>query len=512
MGVTSGTLPNLNTTKGRTRRDDWTAIPPEELFYYCPAYKVMVCNACGYAVQPTALPRHLKEIHRMHHKERRVYLSYTSKFKLSPPEEILNPRNEDFPLPYLPLEQGWRCEAPRCDYLCVSTKRMELHWSAAHGCKGYHDRNWKSTPLQTFFRGKMLRYFTIQGERNPQDVHARETVLHWSGRHEAGILLNSPDTVVMRDKYNLDPSDSLMLEHYFHSSYKSFVGNEQTEKIWLEVVPRLAYHNPFLLHGLLACTALHMAHLEPTHRQAAYVIRACFHQESALPQFRYAIDHPTEGNCDAIMAFAYLLVVYSFATDLDNSSNPLLIINDTGTGPRDGHLLLPQWLHLIRAGCLMLDSVWDRIESGPVKALAVAFEISLDLDNVPLPYLNHFLSLIPGDLSWPEQEVLTYRHAATQLARSFAYLEHERVKSNVNTWVILGVWPVGLETDFIALLSERHPGALILLAYYCVILKHMEECWYFGGRPAKLIVSIANMLDRRWHAYIQEAISLVVGV
>ncbi|KAJ5534766.1 hypothetical protein N7527_001020 [Penicillium freii] len=355
----------------------------------------------------------------------------------------------------------------------------------------------------------MLRYFTGPAVRNLMSgLTSSADQSSNSGPSEFANPAASPYILKLREKYGLDPIDSLMLEHYFLSSYKTLL-DKNTEKVWLSAMANLAEEHVFLLRGILACTALHMAHLYPMQSQA-YILRACVHQESALPLFRHAIEHPTEHNCDAIVIFAHLLVVYSFASDLENSNSSLLLVENTGAGHRQ-NLILPQWLHFFRTGCVMLMSVWDRIERGPVSLLAEAYETDLEIATGNLPYLDHFLSIIPQDKSWSNQSIVIYRHAAIALAKAFAYLEHTKDDLHVSTWNILGLWPVRVEDEFFELLSSTHPGALILLAYYCVILKHMEGCWYFGGRPAKLIASIAAVLPLRWHPFIQEAVSRVAN-
>ncbi|KAJ5682242.1 hypothetical protein N7462_005407 [Penicillium macrosclerotiorum] len=467
------------------------APPPEQLFYYSSAHKVVICTTCRYAVQSGAIARHLKEIHHIYREKRHPYIRYTSRMKLRRPEEVKQPQSYEFPVPHLHLEQGWQCEAPGCDYLCISRKRMERHWSTVHNCKGYPTFDWSAAPLQTFFRGNMLRYFT-----------SRE----------------SPHVWKLQAKYNLDTLDFQILRHFFHSTYKSLVMNDQTVQIWLDVVPRLAFNQDFLLRGMLACSALHLAHNEPAKRQI-YTIQGCSHQDSALPSFRSAIDHISSENCDAIVAFAYLLVVYSFATDVEDPSNSFLIINDDvysgGTGQQ---IILPQWLYFIRARCSILYDVWDQIQSGPASALAFAWEAQHDMGNDELPLLDYFLSIVPDDGSWTNEVIAIYQRAATTLAESFSYLARAKRESDTNnTWntCILGTWPVRLESAFVTLMfRQRHPGTLILLAFYCIILKELEKFWYFQGRPARLITSISAMLDSKWHPYIQKAVDkvLIAGI
>lgn len=380
---------------------------------------------------------------------------------------------------------------------------MQSHWSVKHYCKGDPTRDWIAVPLQTFFRDSLLSYFT------------KEPTL----RQQAGVALvkdhgelvaKCPHVQKLQAKYELDSVETAILEHYFDTAYKSFVMNHSTEQIWLDVVPTLAYDNPFLLHGILACTSLHMAYIYPAHRHI-YNIQACSHQSTALPLFRFAIEHPTEQNCDSIVAFAYLLVIYSFANDTDPSNCSLFLVDDESNCNGKNHLVIPQWLHFIRAGCSMLCDVWDRVENGPVSALAAAWEDEIVVRDGNLPYLEHFLALIPTDSSWSNESISTYRNAATALAESFAYLDCKDMESSITTWNVLGAWPIRIEAAYIDLLHERHPGALVLLAYYCIVLKKLEKWWYFEGRAVKLTSSIVEVLDEKWYPSIQEAFLRVIG-
>lgn len=477
---------------------------PQELFYYSSTYQILICTSCRYAVQPAAIARHLKEIHHIYRGQRRPFIAYAESLKLESPEKVRPPLSEDFPVSHLPIYQGWRCQAPSCSYLCISTKRMQSHWSAKHHFKGEPTRDWVAVPLQTFFRGSLLNYFTKE-----------PTLPQQAGVAPAFPLVKDhvgkcPHVQKLQRKYELDSVETAILRHYFDAAYKSFVTNDSTEQIWLDVVPTLAYDNPFLLHGILACTSLHMAYIFPEHRHI-YNIQACSHQSTALPLFRFAIDNPTEKNCDPIVAFAYLLVIYSFANDTDSSNYSLFLVDDESNGKGKNRLVIPQWLHFIRAGCSMLCDVWDKVENGPVRALAMAWEDEIVVRDDKLPYMEHFLALIPSDSSWSKESISTYRNAATVLAESFAYLDSKDMESCITTWNVLGAWPIRIEAAYVDLLHERHPGALVLLAYYCIILKKLEKWWYFEGRAVKLMSSIVEVLDEKWYPSIHEAFTRVIG-
>lgn len=483
-----------------------------ELFHYLEAHQVLICTSCRYAVQPTAIIRHLKDIHHLSSDKRRSLVRYKDTLRLKDPEEVHPPFPQDFPVPYLPVEKGWQCQSTGCDYLCVSTKRMETHWPAEHGRKGKPSLDWSSTLVQTFFRGNMLKYFS-------KDSRSRSAMFQITpAKVSRPIISNTLDERIsqsklqyvgkIQHKYSLDSVDCWILIQYFASTYKSFANDDETEHIWKDLIPALAYSNTFLLHGLLACTAQYMIHMNFPQRQEL-ILRACSHQDHALPAFREAIDNPTSDNCDAIMTYSYLLVVYTFATSSATSSDSLLFVANSANCP-DKNLIVPLWLVFLRDGCVMLCDVWHMLENGPLAALTAAWESDI-YDGNDIPYWTHFSNIAREGTSWSKDEVQIYGDASLLLARCFATMEQQKNDSWVTTWKILGLWPMRVESEFMTLLYDRHPGALILLAYYCMILKKMERYWYFEGGAVKLMLSILSVLEERWHCFIREPTDLILG-
>lgn len=133
---------------------------PEDLLQYLASYRAVVCTSCKYAIQPSAITGHLNDIHRIHHTRRRPFMQYVSRLDLAPPEVVLKTEILEFPVPVLPVQDGWKCESPGCFHLCASEKRMKTHWYSEHCRPGRPFVDWHSVPLQTFFRGNLLRYFT----------------------------------------------------------------------------------------------------------------------------------------------------------------------------------------------------------------------------------------------------------------------------------------------------------------------------------------------------------------
>lgn len=459
---------------------------PAELLRYLPAHKVVICRTCQYAVQPHAIPRHLKDIHHIHRGRRRPFMQYVSRLELGKPEDVIESKITQFPVPLLPVQDGLRCRSEGCGHLCVSEKRMKSHWLFIHGRPGQPTFDWQSAPLQTFFRGNLLRYFT------PGDTQAK--VIQSSGSKAYAELLESIN--VLQSSNILSDSDSILLRHYITSTSISIAHDAQSEALWQVTVPQLAYRHPFLMHAILACSALHLAYKRPE-EQGQYLIEASSHQDVAMPQFRSAIDNVDKDSCHSIMVFSHLLVIYSFA--LERQDERLLIVD----GNRSD--VLPSWLHFLRNGCLMVCSVWDQIENGPVKELASQWEVPVEIsEEGKLPLTDHLLSVIPSEDSqyaWSEEARRLYTDAAVELGRAFMCTR--TLGEKLTTWDALRLWPMKISVDYMNLLNQWHPGALILLAHYCILLQKLDTHWYFEGRATKLLSTILKRLDTRWHCFIE---------
>ena len=479
---------------------------PSDLLLPLASHQVIVCASCRYAIQPNAISRHLKEIHHIPIARRRLFIDYIAGFPLKDPRDVIPPTAEEFPVPALPVQQGFKCASKGCSYLCVSLKRMKNHWVSTHDRSTTSELDWRPVPLQTFFRGNLLQYFTHPAYLDEGDYEAGKCKGGQASRvlprddlsHNAhSTTISAPHGFPV-----LDTVDDTLLLHYRTSTYLSFATDEKTQKLWRETVPELSRSHGFLMHGILACSAQHLAFLSHGQREE-FTLKAWNHQDRALPLFRLAIKNPDGDNCHAILAFAHLLVLYSFAAEqLDEL---ILQRDDMKAG------ILPSWLYFLRGICSMLCDVWDAIEAGPLLTLAAVWEVPLRIGNdCHTPLLDNLLSIIPKSTSedaWPSDIVTIYHHAAERLAESFMHMQV--IGQSASVWQVLRIWLLRVSDEFIGLLQNRHPGALILLAHYCILLKTLESNWYFEGQASRLISKIHQHLDPRWHCYIQDPLEKV---
>lgn len=128
------------------------------------------------------------------------------------------------------------------------------------------------------------------------------------------------------------------MHHFTTYTWLTLAADDKTRQMWHVTVPQLAYQHGYLMHALLACTAVHMAYLYPT-QHPKLTVKARTHQDHAIPLFRAAVSSVESETCDAVLIFARLVAITAFALD-----EPFLTVEENQDK-------LPSWLFFIRSGC-----------------------------------------------------------------------------------------------------------------------------------------------------------------
>ncbi|GAM91695.1 hypothetical protein ANO11243_097480 [Dothideomycetidae sp. 11243] len=493
---------------------------PSDLLHYLEEYKVLICTSCQYALQPDAISRHLKDIHHILRSSRRSYMDYASGFALADAETVMHSGQAltSFPVPLLPVHDGLKCTHADCGHLCVTEKRMRSHWVTQHGRAGQSESDWNPVQLQTFFRGNSLRYFTapppalaIAQSLQPQAQSAADVALSQS---QTQTQPQSPTLSLPLLSGSLSPTeqDDFLLQHYINSTsvtlasghdipagaaYESYyhpLGAGIT--IWQTIIPQFAERHEFLMHGILACAALHLAHLNPQDRQT-HLLTSAKHQGRAIPLFREAVAHLDAANCDAVLALVHIQTICSFASHRENER--LLLVD-----PQSADILC-DWLLFMRTGCKFVAGVRPLLMQGPLRSLICDWKNPIDPENEPYtPLVAQLLTAVPARDhadAWSDEECRVYRNAVYELG--YAIARADRLGPDFGTWDALRGWPIPLSNNYLQLLRQLHPGALIVLAHYCILLHRLEGKWYFKGRAQRLSGHIRQRLDPKWHAHVQ---------
>lgn len=285
----------------------------------------------------------------------------------------------------------------------------------------------------------------------------------------------------------------LMLQ-WCTSTYGAMSRDESTKEIWQEIVPREAVSQPFLMHGILALSALHIARLSSDTRRSTYMGIAVGHQNKALALFRPVLGSIDASNCNATFALSSIVIVFAFG--FPQPSGPM----DTLAAVDD----LYQVFLLSRGMQQVLNASINWVSDGVLSPL-----VTLDDYNPGLPHdaklaiqqlfeLNDSLSN-----SDPHHETEVYRATIHQLGDVLDRLYGNPKKPNIAV-----MWAIKIPSRYLDLLREHKPMALVILAHYSVVLHHLRKHWWFEGWSVRVLGAIWSNMNSEWRSSINWAMDV----
>ncbi|KFY36616.1 hypothetical protein V495_07738 [Pseudogymnoascus sp. VKM F-4514 (FW-929)] len=234
-----------------------------------------------------------------------------------------------------------------------------------------------------------------------------------------------------------------------------------------------ARKHQFLLHGLLALSALHLAdsHSDPE----PYTKIATIHHTQGLELYYSILSNINNENYSASIAFASITIMYTFG-----------IAHPRGTKTPGIELIdhLSQIVLLAHGWQSVVDSA-DRLDRGtgaPVfpaphvhtGALSTATEAAF----ARLNDMNH------------DQDIIVYALAISTLKAVFHSLEEDRENPHIALQ-----WAHTLPKEFVSLLHQRRNLALVIVGHYCIVLDALKEVWWLRGWSKGLFGVILAEVD-----------------
>lgn len=150
-----------------TAPSDVVADNIEELLYYNPDYKVLVCKGYGYALQN--LEHHLQDYHLITLRTRKATVRKYAHCQVLGPASVRLPPPLKAPFSVLgrPID-ALLCEEEECDFISINRSAIAKHCNKAHGWRSKKEdpEHWRRVKVQTFFTGRFRRYFIVH---TPED-------------------------------------------------------------------------------------------------------------------------------------------------------------------------------------------------------------------------------------------------------------------------------------------------------------------------------------------------------
>ncbi|RSL59628.1 hypothetical protein CEP53_005693 [Fusarium sp. AF-6] len=290
-----------------------------------------------------------------------------------------------------------------------------------------------------------------------------------------------------------------LIHHYTTTTATTLSIRKDMAHLWQVTIPREGYRNPFVLHSILAMSAVHQAYLRPTNRKM-YLQLYNYHSTLGSEQFRSTLEDARPENWMGLFSFAALITLHAFTLPLrlndQKLPGPLLNLFEVTTLLRGMETMLSPMLPLISRsefapfiyGVRLSDSDDLSVRQPPYS------HCSLDNSHLPsdtldaLEGLRHFFSDRISQHSLP-----LYQSAVDHmdhLARLIAL-----AGLNSETGTVLG-WLFSLPERLLPDIRDRSPEVLILVAYFSVFLRSLEKnFWYSRGWAKQVCEQILAQLS-----------------
>ncbi|GAD98416.1 C6 zinc finger domain protein [Paecilomyces variotii No. 5] len=285
---------------------------------------------------------------------------------------------------------------------------------------------------------------------------------------------------------DLNVVDLELMMHWCSSAYRTVTRDEPSDYVWQQAIPREALSHPFLMRGILAMSALHLAASTSGPQKAAYIRTAVAHQDQALALFREMLGDINLSNGKAMFAFSSLVVGFAFAFPITpDILQPLSLVDD-----------LYRIIMLCRGTQQVLSTchIWlekDKDFAPYLKALDENVKLSEDVKALlkNLHYTNE--QNASSDL---DHDIEAYREVIERTGIALEKARHETKTISTAGW-----WAIKLPSAYVDDLHEHKEFALIILAYYCLVLHRLRGNWLVQDWGSRVLMVIYDFLeaDRR---------------
>jgi hypothetical protein len=334
-----------------------------------------------------------------------------------------------------------------------------------------------------------------------------------------------------------------MMHNWSTETSLSLSSTPEVQQVWARTIIQIALQHRFLLHGVLAISALHVAYTRPssTKEYRELVDYAAQHQTIALSLFQKALASPTPGGQrEALFVLSVLISVIAIATLRDEISDAMEI--DIITTRASGAAIMDfKWIRLSRGILVLNQEHIDELARGPVGLLVrsdVVLENGKWQDKDLADDLRHLQRLWHGEepltaIEGLEEEIskadreafdeayfalISTRSKVTEYLHALQPDSHPTTpqcqirsatttsgKPCVDSRVLaeVFVWLIRVPLEYIELLERQHPIALIILAHYAALLGKECATWWSEKSAYMIIRRVWVVLDERLRKWIE---------
>lgn len=244
------------------------------------------------------------------------------------------------------------------------------------------------------------------------------------------------------------------------------------------------------MRGILALSALHLAHQHPEKRDL-YIAQAAKQHQTALSTAIPLLKDITEENCSALWIFSALTSFFAMASP--RKPGDFLLVGESG---------IAEWMSVFQGVRSITESSQHMLERGLLAPMFIARGRIAQFNEPDFKREDHLIQLRYniGHAHIDADSLSIYMAAIDELEKSYTavYLHDEDVP-----YEVLLTWLYHFPPDYLLLLRDQTQEALAIFAYGTVLLNKLDFVWWMEGWSVHLISRIYSSLDQEHREWIR---------
>ncbi|KAI0425095.1 hypothetical protein F5Y09DRAFT_322631 [Xylaria sp. FL1042] len=384
------------------------------------------------------------------------------------------------------------------------SKKRRTHYKSRNGCQQCKQRHVKCDEqrpacLQCSMTDRSCLYVRVRSNAgqvsSPATVTGQSPTSYLAAHSEVCHAASSPGPVLREVPEQIFDLNHLVLFHHVQSGLMRppnwhFIADKENAQKLLHMVVRSALSTPYLMDAVLGFAALHLGTLAPDFTtQRRYRLQAIQLQTRALALYNTACPEITDQNCTTLLLYSSFIGMHMLHETVTSQMNPRELLDKfiLFLGLHHGVKVITScaW-HIIRSS--ELSSILDLIEG--TDGLETPSERICD-------ELHCFLAATKDRLGSSSFQ------ACHDAVRFLQWIFHRRrvLPVPISQHIVLA-WPVHIPIAYLQMLRERQPEALVIMAYWAVLLHYERDCWVFGHGGRFLIEAISDYLGAYWDKWL----------
>lgn len=301
------------------------------------------------------------------------------------------------------------------------------------------------------------------------------------------------------------------MAHWTVTACHTIMMRPSVTTLYQKIGPEVAVTFPSAMHIMLAISALHLACLRPEDR-TKYIGFSSRHQQRAVHHLSTAIQNLSKETIIPVFLTSALLPIACLADMCLARHNPdspptlddLLSVFSMTRGVRD--ILYPVWPWLSEPDIQpVIEPIIDRYILHDNESLTIPAELAARMDTLRNSCLEKHASYHDGSKEACHFAIIELEKVMRDIAHMPPSHEGEynpdyRKRRDVELGVLMK-WQTTVSAKYVGLLKKAHTAALVVLAHWIALTRHLGAKWFLDGYQATALGLIrANLKeeDRGW--------------